>query len=434
MPQPPSHPFNPSARPFKPPSAVLAEAEQQWIFTEDELLRTPSIIDGMAPEEERERRNKGVNFITQVGIMLKLPQTTLTAAAVFFQRFLMRKSFVSGKAGKGMHHYVSKAHYAIERMVGLFAMLTIPKEIAATSLFLATKVEETCRRIKELVIACCRVAQKNPSLLVDEQTKDFWRWKDTILFTEDVLLETLCFDLSVESPYNILYDLLKQYNAAKNKPLRNAAWGFINDSNLTQLCLLFTSRTIAATALYFAAKQYEVSFPDDDKGRPWWQVQNVRLTDVRKACNYMADLYSKPPRSGTPNIYVRTPEDGGEEFAKTRMKREHLGDSPSPGFAMERSGSSQSLKRGRDDLSFEVENGELKKLKLSSDGEADFPDRSRGPYPKTGNGADPSRREDRQREEAKRPNGYKESDEAHTSHNVDPMEVEDGSEEGELEE
>lgn len=101
---PPS--FNPSSRPFKPPSAVLAEAEQQWIFTEDELLHTPSIVDGMAPDEERERRNKGINFITQVGIMLKLPQTTLTAAAVFFQRFLMRKSFVSGKAGKGMHHYV----------------------------------------------------------------------------------------------------------------------------------------------------------------------------------------------------------------------------------------------------------------------------------------------------------------------------------------
>jgi protein BUR2 len=107
MPQASAHPSNSLTRSFKSPSAVLAEAEQQWIFTEDELLRTPSIVDGMTADEERERRNKGVNFITQVGIMLKLPQTTLTAAAIFFQRFLMRKSFVSGKAGKGMHHYVS---------------------------------------------------------------------------------------------------------------------------------------------------------------------------------------------------------------------------------------------------------------------------------------------------------------------------------------
>lgn len=312
-------------------------------------------------------------------------------------------------------------------------------------MFLATKVEETCRRIKELVIACCRVAQKNPSLLVDEQTKDFWRWKDTILYTEDVLLETLCFDLSVESPYTILYELLKQYNAAKNKPLRNAAWGFINDSNLTQLCLLFTSRTIAATALYFAAKQYNIGFPDDDRGRPWWQVQNVKLGDVRKACNYMAELYSKPPRSGTPHNYVRTPEDGGEEFAKTRVKREHMdSESPSRGLLMERTGSSQSLKRSRDEANFDGENGDMKKLKLSRDGSAEtgFPDRSRQSGGATGNGDSGSGRgrdhlrapdDARPRSRARPSNGHKANDQP-AKHEEAPIDAGDGSEEGELEE
>ena len=102
-------PSQPAARhPPKPPRQVLAEQEQQWIFTEDELLHTPSIMDGMAPETEREIRGKGVNFIVQVGAMLKLPQTTLYTAGIFFNRFLMRTSLVDKKDGrKPLHHYVS---------------------------------------------------------------------------------------------------------------------------------------------------------------------------------------------------------------------------------------------------------------------------------------------------------------------------------------
>lgn len=133
--------------------------------------------------------------------------------------------------------------------------------------------------MKELVIACCRVAQKNPNLLVDEQTKDFWRWRDTILYNEDVLLETICFDLTIESPHKLLFDMLVYHGVEHHKRLRNAAWSFINDSNLTQLCLLFTSRTIAAAALYCGARLCEVAFQDED-GKPWWEIQHVALRDI----------------------------------------------------------------------------------------------------------------------------------------------------------
>ena len=91
----------------------------------------------------------------------------------------------------------------------------IPKlhhyQTAATALFLATKVEESCRKMKELILAFCRVAQKNPNLIIDEQSKDWWRWRDCILHNEDVLLETLCFDLTVESPHRQLFEMLKWY-------------------------------------------------------------------------------------------------------------------------------------------------------------------------------------------------------------------------------
>ena len=77
----------------------------QWAFTPDEVLSTPSVIDGISPAEERLRRAKGVNFIYQAGVMLDLPQITLWVAGVYFHRFYMRYSMVQEKGG--IHHYVS---------------------------------------------------------------------------------------------------------------------------------------------------------------------------------------------------------------------------------------------------------------------------------------------------------------------------------------
>ncbi|KAF1813043.1 cyclin-like protein, partial [Eremomyces bilateralis CBS 781.70] len=287
-------------KPQKSPQDVLAEKERQWIYAEEELLRTPSILDGMSLEEERIARFKGTNFITQVGIMLKLSQITISTASALLNRYLMRRSLVAKSDYKPLHHY----------------------QIAGICLFIATKIEEQCRNIKEVVIACCRVALKNPNMIVDEQTKDYWRWRDTINLNEDKILDMLCFDVNIESPYRLLFDMLKYYNVAHEKQLRNAAWSFLNDSNLTQASLLFTARTIAAAALYCGAKHCGVDFADDGGGRPWWEVQRVKLRDVRRACNYMADGYDgkvaeaakqlDPQSKDRWSLYgaMRTPEDG----------------------------------------------------------------------------------------------------------------------------
>lgn len=283
---------------------------------------------------EQANRSKGVNFIAQVGILLKLPQLTLATASVYLHRFFMRYSMVDLPNRPGMHYYA----------------------VAATSLFLATKVEENCRKMKELVIACCRVAQKQPALVVDEQSKEYWRWRDTILHNEDLLLEALCFDLQLEQPYRLLFDFLCYFEVQDNKRLRNAAWAFVNDSNLTVLCLLFTPRTIAASALYAAAKHTSVAFQDDVLGRPWWEVLDVDLGQIRKACNRMAEVYenSTLPRQGA--AYTTTPEDGDEASAKTRLKNESNGVSGSEvgTTPLSAEGEDRERKRSRDEIDDEL--------------------------------------------------------------------------------
>lgn len=256
------------------PNPVVAATQQKWIFTDEELERTPSRIDKIDREKEDYIRHRAVEFIWQVSMMLKMPPQTSMTATVFMHRFLMRYSL------RGQYPEVG-------------ADLMHPKVIAAVSLFVAFKVDETMRRMKDFVVACCRVAMKQPDLVVDEQSKDYWKWRDLILQNESVMLEFLCFDLQLESPYRILWDYSLFLGVGDNRPLRHSAYAFLNDSTYTVLCLQFQPRVIAAAALYAAARHCQIAFPDDSEGRPWWEQLDVKVDELIRACKLIVKIYER---------------------------------------------------------------------------------------------------------------------------------------------
>lgn len=268
-----------SPAPTKPripglPNPVVAAAQQKWLFTDEELERTPSRVDKIEREKEDYIRHRAVEFIWQVSMMLKMPPQTSMTATVFMHRFLMRYSL------RGQYPDIG-------------ADLMHPKVIAAVALFVAFKVDETMRRMKDFVVACCRVAMKKPDMIVDEQSKDYWKWRDLILQNESVMLEFLCFDLQLESPYRILWEYALFLGVPENRPLRHAAYAFLNDSTYTVLCLQFPPRVIAAAALYAAARHCQVAFPDDSQGRPWWDQLDVRMEDLIRACKLIVQIYER---------------------------------------------------------------------------------------------------------------------------------------------
>ncbi|KAI1441791.1 cyclin-like protein [Annulohypoxylon stygium] len=254
----------------------------QWYFTQEEVLSSPSILDGLSPAEERLRRAKGVNFIYQAGILLELPQTTLYVAGVFFHRFFMRCSMVEEK--HGIHHY----------------------NIAATALFLANKTEENCRKTKDIIIAVAKVAQKNAKLIVDEQSKEYWRWRDSILMFEEVMLENLTFDLIIDSPHFKLYDFLGQLGVIHNKNLRHAAWAFCNDSCLAILPLLMDARDIAIAAIFFSST-FTGERIEDVNGEPWWKALNGNEDHCAKAIQVLKEFYVENPLRKQENPYSQSP-------------------------------------------------------------------------------------------------------------------------------
>lgn len=239
--------------------------KNRWLFSASELAtNTPSVREGMPYKAELIQRSKGVNFIVQVGSHLKLPQMTVNAASTFLHRFYLR-------------HAMSKYHYY---------------DMGATCLFLATKVEETNRRLRDVAISCTKIASKNLKLVVDEQSKDYWRWRDIILLNEDILLEALCFDLTLDSPYSLLSNYVDKLGVGHLTALKKCAWAFVNDSCRTTLCIMFPTKVISAAAIYWASKYTKNDIPASPLGETaWWDLIDVDKSAIKEACNIMADLY-----------------------------------------------------------------------------------------------------------------------------------------------
>lgn len=255
-------------------------SSNQWAFTSDETRSTPSIIDGISPTEERMRRAKGVNFIYQTGVMLDLPQITLWVAGVFFHRFYQRYSMVAELQKGGIHHY----------------------NIAATALFLANKVEENCRKTKDIIIAVAKVAQKNAKLVIDEQSKEYWRWRDSILTYEEVMLEQLTFDLMIDNPYHHLFELLGKLDIVHNKELRQNAWAFCNDACLTSIPLLIEAKDVAIAAIFFGSLHTRTQI-DDVNGEPWWKYLKGDESRCCQAIEVMRVFYTENPlRKQNPSL------------------------------------------------------------------------------------------------------------------------------------
>jgi len=205
------------------------------------------------------------------------------------------------------------------------------QNIGATALFLATKTEENCRKTPDIVCAIARIAQKNTSMIIDENVKEYWRWRDAIMKYEEIMLEKLTFDVVLTSPYNLLYYYLKDIGLANNKELRNIAWAVLNDSFMTTICLTTKPKEIACVAIYYGAKFGGTKVPDVH-GRAWWEHLGANMTKVVQAAHVLNKFYQENPLKKSHQPFAQTPSSiGGDDLEKTRARSERRasGDSTS---------------------------------------------------------------------------------------------------------
>ncbi|XP_058217693.1 cyclin-T1-3-like isoform X2 [Rhododendron vialii] len=210
----------------------------RWYFSRKEIEDdSPSRLDGIDMKKETYLRKSYCTFLQDLGMRLKVPQVTIATAIIFCHRFFHRQS-----------------HAKNDR-----------RTIATVCMFLAGKVEETPRPLKDVILVSYEIIHKKDPAAVQriKQKEVYEQQKELILLGERVVLATLGFDLNVHHPYKPLVEAIKKFKVAQNA-LAQVAWNFVNDGLRTSLCLQFKPHHIAAGAIFLAAKFLKVKLPHDE--------------------------------------------------------------------------------------------------------------------------------------------------------------------------
>ncbi|OEL18023.1 Cyclin-T1-3 [Dichanthelium oligosanthes] len=237
--------------PYRIPYGRNAEGGKlgnSWYFSRKEIEENSlSRRDGIDVKKESYLRKTYCIFLQDLGMRLQVPQVTIATAIVFCHRFFLRQS-----------------HAKNDR-----------RTIATVCMFLAGKVEETPRPLRDVILLSYEIIHKKDPAAVQriKQKEVYEQQKELILIGERVVLVTLGFDLNIHHPYKPLVEAIKKFKVAQNA-LAQVAWNFVNDGLRTSLCLQFKPHHIAAGAIFLAAKFLKVKLPSDGE-KVWWQEFDV---------------------------------------------------------------------------------------------------------------------------------------------------------------
>ncbi|XP_012466804.1 cyclin-L1-1 isoform X2 [Gossypium raimondii] len=243
---------------------MIYTAIDNFYLTDEQLKNSPSSKDGIDEATETTLRIYGCDLIQESGILLKLPQAVMATGQVLFHRFYCKKSF---------------ARFDV-------------KIVAASSLWLASKLEESPRRARQVIIVFHRMECRRENLPIehlDLYSKKFSDLKAELSRTERHILKEMGFVCHVEHPHKFISNYLATLETPPE--LRQEAWNLANDSLRTTLCVRFKSEVVACGVVYAAARRFQVPLPENP---PWWKAFDADKSGIDEVCRVLARLYSLP--------------------------------------------------------------------------------------------------------------------------------------------
>ncbi|KAF8894590.1 cyclin-like protein [Infundibulicybe gibba] len=314
----------------------------QWFFPVSALRETPSTC---TLDKELYDRSRGVEFLFRLGSSLGLPSPAMFTAATWFHRFYMRYS-------------MDEFHR---------------QDVAAACIFLTTKTEECGRKLRDVARVCRAKVTGVDISQIPPESKEVESCQATILLTEEVLLEALCFDFVVDSPHAELVDLFDSRES--DILMQEYAWSLAHDSYRTPMCVLYSPRVIATTCYVLAQRIFDgpnstpldsriavaapsSSLPTPPSHKPpspdasRYAIEHLTLNenelthvsealsiflefysaqDVRSAHPYLAAIVSVHPPVSTnrPGLYTTTPTDrGGNDTNSLALSGDASGRTP----------------------------------------------------------------------------------------------------------
>ncbi|KAL1499361.1 hypothetical protein AB1Y20_011568 [Prymnesium parvum] len=213
----------------------------------------------------------GCECIQQMGILLRLPQVAVSTAQVMFHRFYAKRSI----------RKFDVRHFSLG------------------ALFLASKVEECPRKVRDILNVYTHIQQKRagePSVPLDIYSNRYAALKERLIKAEREILKELGFILYTEHPHKFILNYVKLLTVDEHltKKLAQHAWNFINDSQRTDVCIHFAPEVICCAAIWMAARVLQIKLPSDASAPPWWELFNTRKHEMDAVCKQITALYSQP--------------------------------------------------------------------------------------------------------------------------------------------
>lgn len=229
----------------------------------------------MTESEEQEERRTHALFITEIGKELRLPQFATATALVFFHRFFALQSFRKQN----------------------------PFEMAAACLFLASKAEESPKKLHEVIVTGHAIYHRHRTeVKLDPESTAFEELRGRVVLCERVLLNTMGFDLVVEHSYSFIIDTLKAAEHSRlikeglKKDIAQKAVNFMNDSLRTSLCLQYLPQKIAAASILLALMHLDIPV-SKEHAEKWEHVLGISNAEFEVISEQILSSYSTYIRS-----------------------------------------------------------------------------------------------------------------------------------------
>lgn len=227
-------------------NASLARDDSKWYFTSEQLANSPSRRCGMDADQELMYRQRAANLIQDMGQRLQVSQLCINTAIVYMHRFYAFHSFTQ------FHR----------------------NSIAAAALFLAAKVEEQPRKLEHIIKVvhiCLQLEAPDPlKESYAEQAQD-------LVFNENVLLQTLGFDVAIDHPHTHVVKTCHLVKASKD--LAQTSYFMASNSlHLTTMCLQYKPTVVACFCIHLACKWSRWEIPQSNEGRHWFHYVDKTVT------------------------------------------------------------------------------------------------------------------------------------------------------------
>ncbi|XP_075164350.1 cyclin T isoform X2 [Haematobia irritans] len=241
------------------------DKDSMWYFTTEELQNSPSRRNGISPDLELSYRQMTAYLIQEMGQRLQVSQLCINTAIVYMHRFYAFHSFT---------HFHRNG-------------------IATASLFLAAKVEEQPRKLEHVIKAANKCLNQPNTSTTDayyiEQAQD-------LVFNENVLLQTLGFDVAIDHPHTHVVKTCHLVKACKD--LAQTSYFLASNSlHLTSMCLQYKPTVVACFCIYLACKWSRWEIPQSTEGKHWFHYvdETVTMDLLKKLTDEFIAIYEKSP-------------------------------------------------------------------------------------------------------------------------------------------